>query len=109
MDPMIERLRGMLAKGQDNPMLRYTLGKACAEAGNHEEAVTHLRAALALDANYSVAWKWLGKALLGLGLRDEARQAWQDGLQTAQARGDAQVVKELQVFLRRLERETGQG
>ncbi|ARP94230.1 tetratricopeptide repeat protein [Bordetella genomosp. 13] len=109
MDPMIDRLKGMLAKGQDNLLLRYTLGKACAESEDHAAAVEHLRAALRFDPGYSVAWKWLGKALLGLGQRDEARQAWLSGLEAAQARGDAQVVKELQVFLRRLEREAGQG
>ncbi|WP_144641348.1 tetratricopeptide repeat protein [Bordetella genomosp. 13] len=109
MDSMIDRLKSMLAAGQDNVLLRFTLGKACAEAGSHEEAVAHLRAALAFDAHYSVAWKWLGKALLAQGRRDQAREAWQSGVQAAQTRGDAQVVKELQVFLRRLEREAGQG
>jgi len=104
---MRNRLRGMLASGQDNAMLRYTLGKACAEAGDHAEAVTHLRAALAFDPAYSVAWKWLGKALLAQDDHDAAREAWQSGLQAAQARGDAQVVKELQVFLRRLQRTDG--
>ena len=65
----------------------------------------HLLQATAQDPAYSVAWKLLGKAELALNHSDAARDAWQQGLQCAQAKGDAQVVKELQVFLRRLEKD----
>ncbi|ALM86770.1 tetratricopeptide repeat protein [Bordetella sp. N] len=107
---MTDRLLAMLAAGKDNLLLRYSLGKAYAEQGNHEAATEHLRAALAFDPQYSVAWKWLGKARLGLDDRAGARAAWEQGLAAAQARGDAQVVKELGVFLKRLDREAeGQG
>ena len=42
---------------------------------------------------------------LALGDAQAARAAWQQGLSCAQAKGDAQVVKELQVFLRRLDKQ----
>jgi predicted Zn-dependent protease len=102
---MIDRLLAMLAAGKDNMLLRYSLGKAYAEQENHEAATEHLRAALAFDPQYSVAWKWLGKARLGLDDRAGARAAWEQGLAAAQARGDAQVVKELGVFLKRLDKD----
>ncbi len=104
---MMDRLLGMLAAGKDNMLLRYTLGKTYAEQGDYEAATEHLRAALAFDEKYSVAWKWLGKARLGAGDRAGAREAWARGLAAAQERGDAQVVKELGVFLKRLDREEG--
>ena len=106
MPTMMERLEAMLARGQDNMLLRYTLGKAYAEAQRYDLACTHLRAALAFDEHYSVAWKWLGKALLGLDQREQARQAWERGLACASERGDQQVVRELQVFLKRLDKDT---
>ncbi|WP_191579407.1 MULTISPECIES: tetratricopeptide repeat protein [Achromobacter] len=105
MEGMIERLEAMLAKGTDNLLLRFSLGKAYAEHERFAEAATHLRAALAFDPTYSVAWKWLGKACLGLGDKPGARAAWESGLQAAQARGDQQVVKELQVFIKRLDKD----
>lgn len=105
MEGMIERLESMLAKGTDNMLLRFSLGKAYAEQDCFQEASEHLRAALAFDPAYSVAWKWLGKACLGLGDKDGARQAWNSGLQAAQARGDKQVEKELQVFIKRLDKQ----
>jgi len=105
--PMVDRLLGMLATGKDNMLLRYTLGKTYAEQDNYEAASEHLRAALAFDPKYSVAWKWLGKARLGLDDRAGAREAWEQGLAAASERGDAQVVKELSVFIKRLDREAG--
>jgi len=105
MEGMIDRLEGMLAKGTDNLLLRFSLGKAYAEQDCFREAETHLRAALAFDPTYSVAWKWLGKACLGLGDKAGARAAWDSGLKAAEARGDKQVEKELQVFIKRLDRE----
>src|SRR3546814_10104804 len=101
MDGLIERLETMLAKGQDNLLLRFSLGKAYVERQEYATAVPHLHAALAFDPQYSVAWKWLGKALQGQGELASARTAWQSGIEAARARGDQQVVKELQVFLKR--------
>ncbi|ASC68021.1 hypothetical protein EUC41_05240 [Achromobacter denitrificans] len=109
MEAMIERLEAMLAKGTDNMLLRFSLGKAYAEQACFEDAETHLRASLAFDPTYSVAWKWLGKACLGRGDKAGARAAWESGLQAAQARGDQQVVKELQVFIKRLDKEAAAG
>lgn len=109
MEGLIDRLEGMLAKGTDNLLLRFSLGKAYAEQESFREAQTHLRAALVFDPTYSVAWKWLGKACLGLGDKAGARDAWNSGLAAAQARGDKQVEKELQVFVRRLDKEAAAG
>jgi predicted Zn-dependent protease len=109
MEGMIERLEGMLAKGTDNMLLRFSLGKAYAEQDCFREAEEHLRASLAFDPAYSVAWKWLGKACLGRGDKAGARAAWESGLQAAHARGDQQVVKELQVFIRRLDKDAAAG
>lgn len=109
MEGMTQRLEAMLAKGTDNMLLRFSLGKAYAEQDCFREAEAHLRAALAFDPAYSVAWKWLGKACLGQGDKAGARAAWESGLQAAQARGDQQVVKELQVFIKRLDKEAAAG
>ncbi|MCY1210517.1 hypothetical protein D9M72_222100 [compost metagenome] len=107
MEGMIERLEAMLAKGTDNMLLRFSLGKAYAEQDCFREAEEHLRASLAFDPAYSVAWKWLGKACLGRGDKAGARAAWESGLKAAHDRGDQQVVKELQVFLKRLDKAAG--
>ena len=42
MIPLIERLENMLAAGNDNLLLRYSLAKANAEKETYDEAITHL-------------------------------------------------------------------
>ena len=105
MNPMVHKLEQLLASGKDTALLRYTLGKAYADDGQPSVALAHLQQATAQDPAYSVAWKLLGKVHHALGDAAAARQAWDQGLRCAQARGDAQVVKELQVFLRRLDQQ----
>ncbi|MFT0211552.1 tetratricopeptide repeat protein [Pseudomonas sp. F1_0610] len=98
---IIERFEQMLAKGQDNAMLRFSLGNAYFAAKEFGKAATHLDAAVRHDANYSVAWKLLGRSYSALGESEKALATYQQGLAVAQAKGDMQVVKELEVFMRR--------
>ncbi|WP_263263615.1 tetratricopeptide repeat protein [Pseudomonas sp. RIT-PI-S] len=101
---MIESLEKMLAKGMDNPLLRFGLGKGYLDAGDASRAAEHLRRCVKQDPGYSAAWKLLGKALKQSGELDAARTAWEQGLAAAQAKGDKQAEKEITVFLRKLER-----
>ncbi len=100
---MRENLLNLLAKGQDNALLRFTLGQDYWRAGDTEQAVAHLREAVALDENYSAAWKLLGRALTDRGDASAAIAAYTQGISVAQRRGDKQAEKEMQVFLRRLQ------
>lgn len=103
-----EALEKMLVKGMDNALLRFGLGKGYLDAGDFARAAEHLRHCVAFDAHYSAAWKLLGQALNKQGLAEDARQAWTQGLQVAQEKGDKQAEKEIGVFLRRLDKATGQ-
>ena len=101
---MLEGLEKMLAKGVDNPLLRFGLGKGYLDAGDAATAAVHLRRCVEQDPKYSAAWKLLGKALQAQGDLDGARRAWSDGLGAAQAHGDKQAEKEMTVFLRKLDK-----
>ncbi|WP_374438370.1 tetratricopeptide repeat protein [Pseudomonas panipatensis] len=101
---MLEGLEKMLAKGVDNPLLRFGLGKGYLDAGDAATAAVHLRRCVEQDPKYSAAWKLLGKALQAQGDLDGARRAWRDGLAAAQAHGDKQAEKEMTVFLRKLDK-----
>lgn len=105
---MIENLEALLAKGQDNALLRFGLGNACLNAGEMARAAEHLRVALTHDPGYSAAWKLLGKALTELQRPQEAASAYRTGIEAADAKGDKQTAKEMTVFLRRLEKSTNQ-
>ncbi len=101
---VIENLEGMLAQGRDSALLRYGLGHEYLKRGDPRLAVTHFRQAVALDAQYSAAWKLLAQALAESGAVKEAAETYRRGIEVAQARGDIQAAKEMQVFLRRLEK-----
>lgn len=101
---MRESLEKMLAKGVDNALLRFGLGKSWLDEGNAAEAAVHLQRCIDFDPKYSAAWKLLGKAYQAQGDLTAARQAWQQGLDAAKAHGDKQAEKEMTVFLKKLDK-----
>ena len=100
-------LEKLLAGGRDDALLRFSLGGACLREGDAEAAAVHLRRAVDLDPGYSAAWKLLGQALKATGRPAEAAAAWERGIEAAEAGGDVQAGKEMRVFLKRLQRQTG--
>ncbi len=101
---MIENFESMLRAGKDSALLRFSLGNEYLKVGNAEAAVPHLRAAVALDDGYSAAWKLLGKALAATADSEGAMDAYRSGISAATEKGDKQAVKEMGVFLKRLEK-----
>lgn len=99
-----ESLEKMLAKGMDNALLRFGLGKGYLDARDFAQATQHLQRCVAFDPRYSAAWKLLGQALHKQGLHDDARAAWTQGAHVAQEKGDKQAEKEIGVFLKRLDK-----
>ncbi len=101
---MTDKLEQMLAGGRDDAMLRFGLGSAYFNSNEFPQAIVHLKACIAHDAQYSAAYKLLGKALLRTGNQDEAIQVLSAGLPIAIARGDKQSQKEIEVFLTKANR-----
>lgn len=96
------QLEALLASGYDTALLRFGLGSAYLQVGDVAAALPHLRAAVVQDKCYSAAWKQLAKALAASGDTAAAVEAYQSGLEAAQAAGDKQAAKEIRVFLKRL-------
>jgi tetratricopeptide (TPR) repeat protein len=101
---VIDNLESLLAKGQDSALLRYGLGCEYLRLQRLDQAIVHLRKAIELDADYSAAWKQLGKALAAADRRGEAIAAYEAGVRVAERKGDVQAAKEMRVFLKRLRR-----
>ena len=108
-DTLIANLEALIAAGRDGPAVRFGLGQAFLERSDPGASRRHLEQAVELDPSYSAAWKLLGKACAEGGDTAGAAHAWQRGITAANAKGDRQAVKEMQVFLRRLERSAGPG
>jgi len=101
----IENLESMLAKGQDNALLRFALGNAFLKFQKYTEAIEHLARAVEFDPGYSAAWKLYGKALTETGQDKKAAAIYAKGIAAAEQKGDMQAVREMRVFLKRLKTE----
>ena len=99
----LENFERMLAAGKDSALLRFSLGNEYLKTGDVARAADHLARAVALDPEYTAAWKLYGKALTTAGRKDEALAAYRNGIEVAGKRGDKQAEKEMRVFARRLE------
>lgn len=100
----LEAFEELAAKAPENVMVRYSLGREYLKARRYSEAERELREALRLKPDYSAAYRELGKALTGLERFDEAREIYTKGVEVACAKGDLQTQREIEVFLRRLEK-----
>jgi predicted Zn-dependent protease len=109
MTARITALRAQLGGPRDGALLRFALGSALLDAGDTDAAIVQLRAALDFESGYSAAWKLLGKACLAGADPAAAATAWRQGIDAAQAKGDLQAAREMQVFLNRLVRGRGDG
>lgn len=104
---IIANLEKMLGGPRDGALLRYSLGNEWLKAGNPIQAAGCFRAAIDRDAQYSAAWKLLGKALAASGEIQAALSAYAQGIVVAKGKGDVQAAKEMAVFARRLRKQMG--
>ena len=91
----------------DDPVVRFGLAGAYLDAGQPEEAVLAYEETIRLKPDYSAAHRGLGRALEQAGRLAEAEAACAAGLEVAARTGDLQTKKEIEVFLRRLEKRGG--
>jgi uncharacterized protein HemY len=105
-----DMFRKLLEKDPKNPMILYSLGNELFKEEHYTEARDLLQRAIENKPDYSVAYRMLGRAHFELHENSEARSIFLKGKAVAQENGDLQTVKEIDVFMRRLEkREVGEG
>jgi Tfp pilus assembly protein PilF len=104
MSARLDSLRALCGGPRDGALLRVALANALVAGGMAVEAIAELRRALEFDPDYSAAWKQLGSLLAESGDVTAAIGTYRSGIAAAQKRGDKQAEKEMNVFLRRLEK-----
>ncbi len=98
----LESFIALLEKGNDNALLRYSLGNEYLKAQDFEQAITHFKKAIEFNQSFSAAWKLYAKALSENKQNNEAINAYEKGISIAEENGDIQAAKEMRVFLNRL-------
>ena len=100
----IEEFKEVVEIMPDDPVVRFGLAGAYLDAGHADSAAAEYAEAIRLKPDYSAAHRGLGRALERAGRIAEARVAYVTGLEVARTTGDLQTGKEIEVFLRRLEK-----
>jgi uncharacterized protein HemY len=99
-----EMFRKLLERDQNNPMVLYSLGNELFKEKKYPEAREYLSRAVRNKPDYSVAHRMLGRTLYELHEDTEARRVFTRGREVAKENGDLQTVKEIDVFIHRLEK-----
>jgi tetratricopeptide (TPR) repeat protein len=99
----LEQFRQIVEIDPDDYFSHFGYANALFDAGHYQEAVQEYREAVRLKPDYSAAMRDLGRALEKISAVDEAIQVYREGIPIAERNGDLQTLKEMQVFLRRLE------
>lgn len=84
----IEQFQKMANDDPSNVLAHFSLGREYLAAGQYPQAIQSLERALALDANLSKAYQFLGDALLRQGEKDRAIERLTAGVVKADERGD---------------------
>ncbi len=103
----IDMFRKLLERDPNNPMVLYSLGSELFKEQSYPEAREYLSRAVRNKPDYSVAYRTLGRTLYELREDAEARRVFAEGREVAQRNGDLQTIKEIDVFVRRLEKREG--
>ena len=102
----IDAFRQMVAKNPKGFLGRYGLGNKILQQGSDfEEAVEHLTVATQLDPTHVASHLGLGRALVSLGRKDEAKPVLQAGIDAARSgrsNGGGDLVPEMEALLQTL-------
>lgn len=99
MSSRIDSLRRMLESRPDDPRFRFGLALEYLREERLDEAVEELRRYLALADDEGNAWGRLGAALRSLGRDDEAREAYQAGIDASLRHGHPTMAEEFEGIL----------
>jgi len=95
----IDALRGMLERHPDDPRARFGLALEYEKAERWEEAAAELRRYLDSTEDEGNAWGRLGHALRELGQEEEARKAYQRGIEVAMRHNHPTMAAEFEETL----------
>jgi tetratricopeptide (TPR) repeat protein len=92
----IDALLGFIQQKPQDPFPRYALALEYKNAGRLDDARATFDALMTAHPDYTAAYLHAGNTLLALGLRDDARDVYQRGVEVCVRRGDAHARGELE-------------
>lgn len=99
MPSRVEQFQALVERQPANEMFRFSLAQALVAEGRGAEAVPHFEVCVAKKADWMMARILLGKLLLQLGRKAEARPLLEDALRLAIAQHHEDPERELRTIL----------
>jgi Flp pilus assembly protein TadD len=97
-----EQFSALVARQPDNELFRFSLAQALIAEGRGGDALEHLQFCVAKKADWMMAWILLGKTLLQLGRREDAKPPLEKALQLAREQHHEDPERELRALLAEL-------
>ncbi len=97
-----EVLEGIVAAQPGDAFARYGLALECANSGDTHAALAHFRQLLAAHPGYVAGHQQYGQLLARMGLHEDARRAFREGIAAAQQSGNAHAAAEMEEALHSL-------
>lgn len=95
-----------MAKQQPgDALVWYGLASEYFKAESWSEAADALARVVQLNPDYTAAYQMLGTALLNQGKREDARRAWEQGIETAKRKGAWKAQQHMEGLLAGMGRE----
>ncbi|HEY6186541.1 MAG TPA: tetratricopeptide repeat protein [Pyrinomonadaceae bacterium] len=95
----IEAFRQMLESDPENTMVRFGLANEYLKAEQYEEAIAALTDYLQRTDDEGAAYGMLARALEKTGRRDEARRAYERGIEAAQKHSHPSMAEDYRMTL----------
>ena len=95
----IETLRYLVEKNPNNPLNRFGLANEYVKNKMYLEAVDEIKTYLSLKDDEGAAYRTLGEALLKLGRKEEAKEAYLKGIEAANKHGHPGMAEEFEETL----------
>ena len=95
----IENLKALVEKNPDNPLGRYGLANEYLKLEIYEEAIEQIEAYLKLKDDQGAVYRMLGEALLKLGRKEDAKEAYKKGIEAAHRHGHPGMAAEFEETL----------
>ncbi len=95
----IETLKALVEKNPDNPLGRYGLANEYLKLEIYEDAIEQIEAYLKLKDDQGAVYRMLGEALLKLGRKEEAKEAYRKGIEAANRHGHPGMAQEFEETL----------
>lgn len=99
----IETLKALVEKNPNNPLGRYGLANEYLKLEMYEEAIEEIQAYLRLKEDQGAVYRMLGEALLKLGRKEEAKEAYKNGIEAARRHGHPGMAQEFEETLEHID------